>query len=424
MSFDPKDARAARARELLAKGSICDDCLGGAFGKIGRGVSNAERGRELRRAWARGPAPQGKCWVCEDAFSEVGAWALRALAAAEGVEFSTYLFGVKLPLRWQEVEAHLVEVLELEQAEPAKHAWNRAVGKAFEALLGRGTVDFQDPDVLFTIDLETQDLTRHTASLFVYGRYRKLARDLPQTHWPCRACRGRGCAACGGTGKQYQDSVEEVVAAPFVAAAKGSGASLHGAGREDIDARMLGNGRPFVLEVLEPRRRSLDLVALRAEVNREARGRVEVGELRWAARGLVAALKETPAEKTYRAVVSLDRAVTLAEVERAVANLVGTIEQRTPRRVAHRRADLVRPRRVLTASVIARGERVVELTVRADGGLYIKELVSGDAGRTRPSLAANLGVEAAVTELDVLRIDSPRFPDSEPEPMDTRSNLA
>ena len=29
---------------------------------------------------------------------------------------------------------------------------------------------------------------------------------------------------------------------------------LHGSGREDIDVRMLGNGRPFILEFINPRK--------------------------------------------------------------------------------------------------------------------------------------------------------------------------
>jgi tRNA pseudouridine synthase 10 len=46
----------------------------------------------------------------------------------------------------------------------------------------------------------------------------------------------------------------------------------------------------------------------------------------------------------------------------------------------------------------------VELTVRAQAGTYIKELVSGDGGRTEPCVAGVLGAGAACVELDVLDI--------------------
>jgi tRNA pseudouridine synthase 10 len=43
--------------------------------------------------------------------------------------------------------------------------------------------------------------------------------------------------------------------------------------------------------------------------------------------------------------------------------------------------------------------------IHGEGGLYVKELVSSDEGRTQPSLAGELGVEATVTALDVLTVE-------------------
>ena len=251
------------------------------------------------------------------------------------------------------------------------------------------------------------------ASVFVYGRYRKLERGIPQTHWPCRRCRGRGCAECGGTGKQYADSVEELVGAPFVQACHASGAILHGAGREDIDARMLGSGRPFVLEIVRPHVRSIDARALGGEVNAAARGRVEVSNLRLCRRDAVGIVKETDAGKTYRARVEFEKDVSPDALVAALDSLVGDIAQRTPRRVAHRRADLVRTRRLRAARVTRSELREAEIEMVTDGGLYVKELVSGDEGRTEPSLAGRLGTAAVVRELDVLDISSDGFPDAE-----------
>ncbi|PVX25960.1 MAG: tRNA pseudouridine(54/55) synthase Pus10, partial [Candidatus Bathyarchaeum sp.] len=42
--------------------------------------------------------------------------------------------------------------------------------------------------------------------------------------------------------------------------------------------------------------------------------------------------------------------------------------------------------------------------IRCQGGLYIKELVSGDQGRTIPSIASIINAEAKPLELDVLKI--------------------
>ena len=57
-------------------------------------------------------------------------------------------------------------------------------------------------------------------------------------------------------------------------------------------------------------------------------------------------------------------------------------------------------------------ETHAEIVVHGDGGLYIKELVSGDEDRTNPSLSGRLGVQALVTDLDVLEVCSGDAPGS------------
>ena len=404
----------ATAAKIVRAGPICDECLGRAYAKLGHGLANAERGRALRTLLSmhnvRGKS--GVCWVCGGAFEHVVELAKRASTMSEGIEFDTYLFGVRLTPRIMQGEKLYVERFPTDTYEPLKHAFNREIGKAFETFAGRGTVDFERPHLSYIIDLASDTITLKVRSVYVYGRYRKLVRGIPQTRWPCRVCKGKGCAVCNYTGKQYPESVEELIAAPFLEAAGSEKAYLHGAGREDIDARMLGSGRPFVIEVVSPRVRSLDLAALRERVNKTAAGKVEVSDLHFVSHDTVALVKETHAEKTYRARVSLAAPVEREKLLVAVSSLIGQIDQRTPHRVAHRRADLVRVRRLIDAQTKIASPQEVELTLRGEGGLYIKELVSGDKGRTTPSLSGILGVPALVTELDVIDVSAPAFPDT------------
>ena len=46
----------------------------------------------------------------------------------------------------------------------------------------------------------------------------------------------------------------------------------------------------------------------------------------------------------------------------------------------------------------------MEMRVHCQGGLYIKELITGDEGRTSPSVAEILDVKAKPLELDVLEV--------------------
>jgi len=261
----PKDNDILDAsRGILRAGPICDDCLGRAFARLGHGLSNREQGRALRTVLGMfgEQGTPGTCWVCNGLFESVEEWAKRAAAASQGIAFDSYMFGVKQSARLHQMERFFEETFPTGLSESLKHSFNREVGKAFERLAGHGTLDLTHPHLLFTIDLERNQLKFRVLSLYIYGRYRKLIRGIPQTRWPCRKCGGKGCPACNFTGKQYPESVEELVAPPFLVAGGSDEADLHGAGREDIDARMLGTGRPFVLELLSPRKRDLDLSLL------------------------------------------------------------------------------------------------------------------------------------------------------------------
>jgi len=397
------------ALAFSSSGPLCDRCLGRRFAGLSSGLLNQERGQALRSVpGAPAAAHEATCWVCQGTFLHAAEWAAKAAQLVAEHEFATFLFGVHLSPRQEAVEEFLDERFPSPWAEPFKRDANREMGKAFERILaeqGReATVDFARPDVQFTVDLDTGAVALTVAPAFFYGRYRKLVRGIPQTHWPCRTCRGRGCASCAGTGKQYPTSVEELVLPAFLAASGGTGGHLHGAGREDIDARMLGRGRPFVVEIKEPRMRTLDLVGIARDVNAGAEGRVEVLDLRPGTADLVAQVKEEHADKRYRARVELGEPVGEGALAQALDALVGEIEQRTPVRVRHRRADLIRRRSVLEATGRLLSPTKAEVEILCGGGLYVKELISGDDGATQPNLAALLGVSARVSELDVLDV--------------------
>jgi tRNA pseudouridine synthase 10 len=246
------------------------------------------------------------------------------------------------------------------------------------------------------------------AKVFVEGRYRKLVRDLPQTVFFCPECKGhprrrRGCARCEGFGKLTRDSVQELIGWVLGSVFKTRKHKFHGAGREDVNVRMLGEGRPFVVELLGPKVLDVDLAAAEAEINRRNEGRLEVRGLHWTEKSRVAVLKEEKHAKEYAARV---RCATPIEPERA-AQLAGrriTLVQQTPERVAHRRAQLDRERWIEIVKLAPREDGDWELVVRAQHGTYVKESISGEGGATRPSLSELVGAPCECVELDVLAI--------------------
>ena len=383
------------ARALLASGPLCDSCLGRPVADRSFGLTNRERGRALRTAVALADdepfeEPDAECWVCEGVCDRFDDLADRVVEALGDTELYTYQVGTRVPPLLEENDRLLREEagFEADAGEALKTELNREVGRRVGARLG-AEVDFRRPDVQFLLDLAADAVDVQRNSVAVYGRYRKLERDIPQTEWD-----------------KYDESVEELVAPPFLSAFRGTEAVFHGAGREDVDALMLGSGRPFVLEVKRPRRRDADLEELAAQVEETADGKVEVENLTFVTYEMIERVKEHDATKTYRASVEFGEPVEEAAFEAALSELDGaTVEQRTPHRVDHRRADRVREREVIRIDGELEDARAATVDVHGEGGLYIKELVSGDEGRTEPSLAGLLGVEATVATLDVVDVE-------------------
>jgi len=435
---EPTADLVALTREALATGPLCDPCLGRLVADRSFGLTNRERGRSLRVALALQddepisdlePDAEDPCWVCEGESAEerVEEWADRAAYAVADYDFDTFQVGTRVPPLYEENDRLLREDLGLDPdaGEQLKAELNREVGKRF----GRATdavVDFGRPDVQVTLHLGGDEIEARINSAFVYGRYRKLERDIPQTKWPCNDCNGTGlnrgevCEGCDGSGYRYDESVEQLSAPVVEDAMDGESATFHGAGREDVDALMLEGGRPFVIEIDEPRQRAVDPETLQTEINDFADGKVEVIDLHLATYDMVERVKELDASKTYRMAVDFDEPVATDDFADALDRLRGaTVEQRTPQRVDHRRADLVRTREVYdiegelagdgadSGSESGGPEEATAATVElhGEGGLYVKELVSSDEGRTEPSLAGLLGVGAEVTSLDVLDVE-------------------
>jgi tRNA pseudouridine synthase 10 len=315
--------------------------------------------------------------------------------------------GCRVPAEIIQKEDYIYSKLE-DEPESIKKEINREIGKFLSLQMGN-EVDFDNPNLVIMVDFNTNmtpNLEIQLNPLFVEGRYRKLIRGIPQTKWPCRKCKGKGCEYCNYTGKLYMESVEELISPQIIKEVKGTESKFHGAGREDIDVRMLGNGRPFVVEIKEPQKRTLNLKELENKINLYAAGKVEVSNLKLVGKERRSQIKtsSTSTYKVYRAIVDLDKETSNDDLK--ILSSLDVIEQRTPLRVSHRRADLIRKRRVRDLKVKKLDQERLELIIECEGGLYIKELISGDEYRTQPSVSSLLQNPARCVELDVLDVQN------------------
>jgi len=264
-------------------------------------------------------------------------------------------------------------------------------------------IDFEQPALWLTVSFDAKTVSFQWLPLYVRGHYTKLQRTIAQTRHDCRLCRGKGCSQCQHTGKTTKDSVQELLAGVALPYFGAIALVFHGAGREDVDVRMLGSGRPFIMELAEPRYRSKPLLDLEQSINQAFQGKVQVSKLCFVPPSAVATLKQSQHEKEYEALVSLGSPADVGALY-PFLNQPLAIQQRTPKRVSKRRSDALRSHAVTLLSAQRVDKRHVRIRLRTSHGTYVKEWISGDDGRTTPSLASLWGVACACAELDVLAI--------------------
>jgi tRNA pseudouridine synthase 10 len=412
--MDITDLADLKMAEKAAKFGLCHNCLGRQFAKLGHGMSNKERGFYLRNALLNQLTDEKdktaimhqppQCYVCKNLFDEIEKFSDIVVKELEQYNYDTFLIGSKIDAEIVDREERLWGELGNQQYEPIKAEVNREVGKLVESKTKK-EVDFERPNIVAVIDTSFDNVELQVSPLYLYGRYKKFIRGIPQTRWDCKECYGKGCEKCNYLGKMYETSVEEIIAKRVMGLTKGAEHSFHGMGREDIDARMLGNGRPFVLEIKVPIRRQFNLKDLEKVINEYADGKVGVSDLRFSSKEEVVAIKDAKVFKSYNVEAEFTESIDYGKLKEVVrAFKEKSIEQRTPKRVLHRRADKIRKRIVKDIGIEVIGKQTVKFKITGESGIYIKELIHGDEGRTKPSIAGYLNTNIEIKNLDVIYI--------------------
>ncbi|MBE6496278.1 MAG: tRNA pseudouridine(54/55) synthase Pus10 [Methanobrevibacter thaueri] len=395
------------AEEILKEtdGKICKHCLGRKLSKTIEGTNNIERADKVCEE-LNIDLTDVDCVICDNIFEKLDDELYDKIDAKInelGIEYDTFLVGSQIPKDIQKRDEELSEKFNL-GVETLKKEVNRLIGLGIWERFDK-EAEFERQDIVFNIDLTGEPKVRIQINpLYIEGKYNKLKRGIPQTKWPCGKCKGRGCEECNYTGKQYPESVEELISEHFLRLTKGREAKFHGAGREDIDVLMLGSGRQFVLEIKEPKIRNLDLAKLEKEINEINEGKTAYHGLKLCERPRKAEIKQSSpdAYKVYSAIVKCDEAYDPDKLEDLLD--LGEINQQTPLRVLRRRTDMVRVKHVLDLSYEIIDDMTFSMKIKTEGGLYIKELISGDEGRSQPNVSEILGVKAICEQLDVLEV--------------------
>lgn len=252
----------------------------------------------------------------------------------------------------------------------------------------------QDETVTFAI-------TYGSSNLFLGGRYLKFSREMGQTTFIVNNI------------AITETSVQDILFESFkeVLPCDWARLTFSASGREDSDTRMLGEGRPFYIEISKPKFDTVSEKACRdIEVSILKSNAVVVKKLQQVTLEDTKKIKfgEEDKRKHYRALCKT-LAPNVQEVVGIINLLSGPIKinQATPIRVLHRRSQKVRKRDIceIKAAVVEGYPDLFYLDLVTEAGTYVKEFVHGDFNRTTPNLTKIIGYATDVIALDVMAVE-------------------
>lgn len=259
--------------------------------------------------------------------------------------------------------------------------------------------------------------------IFICGKYIKMSREMCQTPLFIK-----NAAKTTKNVSDFSKNFQEFFG--------GSSVKFMGCGREDIDVRCL-EGRPFILEISTPTRNitkintnDINLEEISASTinnnndNYDENININNTNINNNINKININLEKDNLKipiKLYKEIKIINPCVVRKECKDFINkedpikfyNLLiysnkkinfeknYTLEQKTPLRVLHRRANMIRKKsiEILKVEEIEKEGYYYDIDIKASSGAYIKEWVTGDFGRTVPNLDSDL------LELDVIRID-------------------
>ena len=324
-----------------------------------------------------------ECFVCAGLMDRVEAMAVLAKERARRYQFRTLGVGVKVPGGVQEREDEIRSNLRLKGNETIK----TQAGKMIAAEVSRGLrkrIDRERPDLTLLADFSSGEALATARPIFYYGRYTKPG-NIPQRRTFCDQCRGEGCEKCGGTGFEQKPSVEGLLRRKLSGLSGAEKMTFTWLGSEDRESVVFAPGRPFLVEVKNPRKRRVPSkfgVRFRGGLVSVSRGRVLASKplrlpaFRFRTRIRAVAAAKVPPEA-------------LAELRSRFRNAAVTFER------PHGRPTVKTVHRV---SATSRG-RTLFIDAELDGGLPVKRFVSGEL--VSPSVSEVLKTEVGCRSFDI-----------------------
>ena len=227
--------------------------------------------------------------------------------------------------------------------------------------------------------------------LYLKGNYNKFSREIGQSPWEING--ERVCPS----------SVEEEMKFIIIKKYEADDLKFNAGGREDRDVRMLGGGRPFMVEIINPKKNmGKEVKKIEEEINNNSKY-IKINSLEVCNKDYTEFIKKAEINKmkVYSCFVWVQKELKDEDINKlnSIKNL--EVNQKTPLRVLHRRSLMDRKKIIYEMKAEKISEHFMILDVISSAGTYIKEFVHSDLMRTEPSVKSLLDCDVDILQLDV-----------------------
>jgi tRNA pseudouridine synthase 10 len=320
------------------------------------------------------------CDICGGLIANLPVVAKDASEKLRSHEFATFLIGASIPQEVLDKEDEIRARLKIKGKEGIKTEINRSIAREISKKTG-GKLSYSFPDITILVSLPSRQITITPRSIWLFARYQKKVRGLPQRASLCKVCGGVGCAACGYRGSP-KNSIQSIVNDFLTRKFEADNCNFIWIGSEDENSLVKGNGRPFYIEIQKPKKRKVRLTTSRS---------IDLNTISLSSIELLTSKPSTIPRFTMKCIVYLVpkdgseplKEIMKTEIESKFKELAVRVRLSKRFRVVRKIIHSISVERCVLNHPFA-------LKISCDGGIPIKKLVLGDEDTVSPNVSEYL----------------------------------
>ena len=239
------------ASKLLQHYTLCEYCTGRILSKSVNKSSSKFLGKKLINKF--GKTSNKKCYICKSIFDSLDFMLINILEKSSGFHFKTFHLGINLKPSFLERDDYIKSKFKIKGIENLKFSIAKELAKKISRKINVKRI-MDDPDLFIEANFKEESCRLRARPLFVYGRYNKKIRNLTQKQEFCHSCNGIGCHNCEFKGMENIQSIEETISNFLMKKFDCKQVKINWIGGEDQSSLVMGNGRPFFANLLNPKK--------------------------------------------------------------------------------------------------------------------------------------------------------------------------